>query len=221
MELNGQVMRSEVIVSGKRALLISLMTTVMAFQPVLAGTAMAEEVVVKAVQQEKAIKAEPDTVVVQEQGVITNEKKRLTAEPQVTKTESWSTTTKVGIAVGAAAVVGIAIAAGGGSSSSGDSASTEPPTSDQLVGAWTASASSVESHSYTGTYQLYANSAESYDLLMNSGYRKTGGGRWVIDGYRLSLYNDTGTVYSGEFTPGNYNEITLGTTVGWTLHLTR
>ncbi|MFW2365596.1 MAG: hypothetical protein ACN4GW_04220 [Desulforhopalus sp.] len=136
-----------------------------------------------------------------------------------TEQEKMSTMGKVGIAAGAVAVVGVALALGGGSS--GSSAPPEPPTAEHLVSAWSASASSADSRSYTGKYHLYNGGALGYDLNLSDGTRKVGGGHWSISGYELTLRNDTGTVYSGTFAPGNTTSITLHTNVGWTLELSR
>ena len=140
------------------------------------------------------------------------------AESEDTEDEGMSTTTKIVIGAGTAVIIGAALALGGGGGSSSPDPIL-PPTVEQLVGSWSASASSVEHLSYTGTYTLYADATHSYDLHFNNGSRKVGRGRWDINGYRLSLHNDTGTTYSGEFAAGNIVTVRLYTTVGWTLDL--
>lgn len=142
------------------------------------------------------------------------------ADSESTEDEGMSTTTKVVIGVGAAVAIGAALALGGGGGGSSSPDPILPPTVEQLLGDWGASATSNEHTSYTGTYTLYVDGTHSYDLQFSEGYRKVGRGRWKIDGYRLTLYNDTGSIYSGEFTPGNIVTITLSTNGGWTLHLT-
>ena len=65
-----------------------------------------------------------------------------------------------------------------------------------------------------GFYHLQANGASGYDLVFKDGSRKVGGGHWNSNGYRLTLYNDTGTVYPGGLVPGNTRSIWLNATAG-------
>ncbi len=139
---------------------------------------------------------------------------------------------------GAAVLLGVVAASsgGGGSSSSIDSTSgdksagssdssakpattTPPPKASQMVGVWHANAHSVEGKHYVGTYTLFSNGRHQYSIIGETGIHKSGVGRWDLRGYRLSLHNDSGTTYSGEFKKGNYRSLTLGTNVGWVLSL--
>ncbi len=69
---------------------------------------------------------------------------------------------------------------------------------------------------------LYDGGHSTYDLTLNDGRHLQGNGKWVLDEYQLAIYNDTGSVYVGDFSPGKYTKIDLKTTNGqWALHLTR
>jgi len=119
---------------------------------------------------------------------------------------------------------GSSASSGSGAGSSGSTASpaqAAPPKASQMVGVWYANARSVEHKHYVGTYTLYSNGRHQYNIVVETGKRKTGNGRWDLRGYRLSLHNDSGTTYSGSFKNGKYSSLTLGTSVGWTLSLHR
>lgn len=135
-------------------------------------------------------------------------------------TEGLSTWAKVGIGLGVALVAGVAIAAGGGS----DDPSF--PTQESMVGTWNAQAIRTDgSDSYTGSYTLYNGGVHTYDIFVASdGERKRGNGNWSqpTETYSLSLRNDTGSLYQGEFASDNFSNITLITSDGrWKLTLTK
>lgn len=109
----------------------------------------------------------------------------------------------------------------GGGEESTPAVSDEPPPATKYVSAWNAAASSVSGRTYTGVYQLYNGGSHGFTLVISDGERKVGGGRWEVTGYRLTLYNDTGSVYSGEFSPGNITSVTLYTATDSTLELSR
>lgn len=156
----------------------------------------------------------------------------------VSEESGLSNKTMMGIG-GAAVLLGVIAAGSGGSSSGSDSSSSSkstgtsssgnstssanaaPPKASQMVGVWQANAHSVEGLHYVGTYTLFSNGVHQYSIVGETGKHKSGSGRWDLRGYRLSLHNDSGTTYSGEFKNGNYSSLSLGTTVGWVLNLHR
>ncbi len=139
---------------------------------------------------------------------------------------SLSTPVIIGIGVGAAVLIGVAVAAGGGGSDSDSNSTvpvqTTPPTSDQLVSSWSADAIQPGSGlTYYGTYQLYQGGSLSYDIYISDGEHFAGGGSWSISEYTLTIYTDHGSRYVGDFAPGNINTVTMNSTTGWGLTLTR
>ncbi len=140
-------------------------------------------------------------------------------EDEASNDEGMSTGMIVGLSVaGVAAVAGIAALAGSGSDSS-----SKIPTQETVVGPWHADAvGNVQGKGYTGTYTLYAGGGHTYDIVdtVDSSDRKSGSGRWELNGANITLWNDTGSVYAGAFSDGN--TALLNTTNGWwTLTLTR
>jgi len=130
------------------------------------------------------------------------------------------------IGIGAAVLVGGAVALG--SSGGGDSDSTEtaasqtPPTADQLVDPWHAEGNQPGSgRSYSGTFHLFQGGILGYDIYVSDGEHLVGGGSWRLDGYTLSIHTDHGSLYKGDFAPGNINVISLSSSTGWNLTLTR
>jgi len=150
-------------------------------------------------------------------------KKAVEAEETGSVEEEFSLSTGTMIAIGAGAVVlvGGAIALGTDSSDSPPPPPT-PPTADQLVNPWHAEGNQPGSGlTYTGTYHLYQGGALGYDLYVSNGQRLVGGGAWRIDHYTLSIHTDHGSLYRGDFAPGNLNSVNLNSNTGWNLTLTR
>ncbi len=136
-------------------------------------------------------------------------------------TPFFSTGMKIGIGVGAAVLLGGAIALGG-DGGGGDSAPPVPPTADELVSAWHADANQPGSGlTYSGTYHLYQGGGLGYDIYISNGQHLTGGGAWRIEGYNLSVHTDRGSLYRGTFAPGNIISVSLNSNTGWVLTLTR
>jgi hypothetical protein len=141
-------------------------------------------------------------------------------KPRTTKQEGMSTLTKVGIGVGVAAVVGVALALGGGSSDDGPKYATL----EGMVGPWSAQAKSVDGRTYTGVYTFYLGGSHTYDITISDGEVKRGRGNWRLDSLTgaLSVENDTGTVYSGNFLEQNFSIIILSSNDGrWRLTLSK
>lgn len=140
-----------------------------------------------------------------------------------TQTSGMSTTTKVVIGVGAVALVGLAMAAGG--SSGGGTPDPVYPTSEILTGVWNSQGTRLDGgSSYSGVYTLNNYDTHSYDLTGNTGKRITGNGTWYLEpeSYSLTINNDTGSTYKGDFVNEDYSTITLTTTDGrWRVVLTR
>ena len=142
----------------------------------------------------------------------------------------------IGIGAGAAVLIGVAIAAGGGGGGGGDTAvsvpgttpvavpssSAAPPIPAQLVAAWHAEGNQPGSgRTYTGTYHLFDGGAIGYDLYVSDGEHLVGGGSWRVNGYQLQIHTDHGSLYSGNFAPGNYSHINMNANSQWNLTLTR
>jgi len=135
------------------------------------------------------------------------------------------------IGLGAAVLVGGAVALGssGGGGSDGPAtpatppASPTPPTPDQLVSAWHAEASQVGSGlTYSGTYELFQGGGVAYNLYVSDGEHMVGGGGWRLDGYSLTIHTDHGSVYRGNLQPGNLRSVSLNASnTGWSVTLTR
>jgi hypothetical protein len=142
------------------------------------------------------------------------------------QSQGLSTGAKIGIGVGVVALVGLALVAGGGGSS-GSSAPPAPtyPTTDMLLGVWNAQGTRLDGgSSYTGIYTLYNFDVHTYAIAGQDYERRTGGGRWslALDSYSLTISNDTGSTYKGDFINEDYSTITLTTTDGrWRVVLTR
>ncbi len=133
--------------------------------------------------------------------------------------EGMSTGMKYTLGVGGAvvALVGIAALAGGSSDSS-----PTPPTDEQMLGPWSANASSFDSRNYSGTYTLYSGGSHSYDIYVSDGNHKVGSGAWKLVGYDLELRNYGGSTYRGTFAQGVKNTVTTYTTDGrWKNVLTK
>ncbi len=149
-------------------------------------------------------------------------KKPVKAQPDQQPEEGLSTLAKVGIGVGAVAVVGgvVALAAGGGSS---DSSSSSAPSSAKLVGQWNANASNDEyGLTFTGIFNLYEIGSYTYDYLVSDGMHEQGTGNWTLVGNRLTTVSDTGSTFVGDFQGGNFTTITMHHTVlQWVLNLTK
>lgn len=127
----------------------------------------------------------------------------------------------IGIGVGAAALVGVAVAVGG-SSGGEPPAPVGPPTADSLVGPWHGEGNQPGSGlTYSGTYHLYQGGSLGYDLNVSDGEHLVGGGSWRINGYRLDVHTDHGSLYSGSFAPGVTNVINMNANTGWNLTLNR
>lgn len=127
--------------------------------------------------------------------------------------------TKAGIGAGVILVAGIALSGGG---SSGPSF----PTEEKMVGTWNAQGVKTDGRdSYTGTYTLYNGGTHTYDIFVASfNERRTGNGTWyqAPETFSLVLKNDTGSLYQGDFVPGNLTTITLLTSDGrWRVTLTK
>ncbi len=203
-------------------IIIFALTLSLGLLPVASATSAATETAVAPVSKSEA---ELDTIVLnsdEKKQDLTGEKEESDTDESESSEEGMSTTTKVAIGVGAAVIVGAALAlGGGGGGGSNSSDALLPPTVNRLTATWSASASSLEQTSYTGTYTLYSDATHSYDLQLSDGSRLTGRGRWEINAYQLTLHNNTGSNYVGEFAPGNYRTIRLTTNGGWTLDLTK
>ena len=151
-----------------------------------------------------------------------DQKKDEQADDGKDRKEGMSTLTKVGIGVGAVAVIGLAaLAVSGGS---GDSGPT-PPTQEQILGVWdVVGTSQIDEHTYYGSYNFYQIGSHTFDIMTSYAGRKTGRGNWRIDEgtYTFHIVNDTGSHYVGEFTPDNYTTITVRTVDGrWSSTLTK
>ncbi len=141
------------------------------------------------------------------------------AEPEESP---MSTGLIIGIGVGAAALVGIAVAVGGSSGGDETPVSVGPPTADSLVGAWHGEGNQPGSGlTYTGTYHLYQGGSLGYDLNVSDGEHLIGGGSWRINGYQLDIHTDHGSLYSGSFAPGVTNVVSLNANTGWNLTISR
>jgi hypothetical protein len=130
------------------------------------------------------------------------------------------------IGIGAAVLVGggvaIAVGSGGGGGDSTPDVPQTPPTMDQLVAPWHAEGNQPGSGlTYSGTYHLYQGGSLGYDLQVSDGEHLVGGGSWRLDGYTLSLHTDHGSLYRGDFAPGNISTVSLNANTGWNLTLTR
>jgi hypothetical protein len=142
-----------------------------------------------------------------------------------------STPMMIGIGAGVAVLAGVAIAvgsSGGGDDDNGSTATTPvvqepetPPTSDQFVAAWNATASQSGSGlTYSGYYQLYQGGGLSYNLWVSDGEHFVGGGGWSLSGYTLTMHTDHGSTYVGTVPSGNnITSVTLNSNNGWTLTL--
>ena len=144
------------------------------------------------------------------------------AEAAEESEEGLPTIAKIGIGVGAAAVVGIALAMSGGSKDSGP----KMPTPEILIGKWNGQGTSYEDNrTYYGVYDLYAIGNHTYDIYVTGDdVHKLGHGSWtLIEGTNtLQLENDTGSVYVGDFQNEDFTTITMTTTNGnWGLVLTK
>lgn len=163
--------------------------------------------------------------------VLTEQKKQVPQEdsentPPAVKTSSvidsfneLSPWTKAGIGAGVILVAGIALSGGG-------SSGPTYPNEERLVGVWNAQGVRTDgSNSYTGTFTLSAGGTHTYDIILAANNeRKTGRGTWYNEPqtYSLILNNDSGSLYIGEFVPGNLSTITLTTSDGrWQLTLTK
>lgn len=174
---------------------------------------------------------ESDTELTADVPILNDDNKKIevdTALPE-TKETTLSTGAIVGISAGAVLLVGgiVALASGGGGSSgggsgAGSSSSSEPLTANQLVDAWLATADQPGSGlTYTGTYQLYDGGSIAYNIYISDGEQFAGGGSWSLDGYKLSIHTDHGSLYSGSFSPGNITSVNLNSNTGWNLNLSR
>ena len=136
-----------------------------------------------------------------------------------------STPMMIGIGVGAAVLIGGAVAlgsSGGGGDDAITPAPVTPPTSDELVSVWNAEGYQPGSGlTYSGTYSLYQGGSLAYDLNLSDGRHFVGGGNWSLNGYTLKMNTDHGSRYVGDFEPGNITTVSLNATTGWTLTLSR
>jgi len=161
-----------------------------------------------------------------DQVIVKNESnKRSVASPEMAETTESSLSTGVIIGISTAAVVllggAIAVAVGGGDSST-PAAPPTPPTTEQIVGTWHADASQHGSgRTYTGTYQLYQGGGIGYNIYVSDGRHLVGNGSWQITEYRLSIRTDHGSLYKGDFAPSNITSVTLHSSNGWKLKLSR
>jgi len=144
--------------------------------------------------------------------------------PAAEESES-SLSTPLMIGIGVAVLVGGAVAIGSSGGGGGDSTPAvpqTPPTPDQLVAPWHAEGNQPGSGlTYSGTYHLYQGGGLGYDLRVSDGEHLVGGGSWRLDGYTLSLHTDHGSLYRGDFVPGNISTVSLNANTGWNLTLTR
>lgn len=206
-------------------LFLPLLVTVLSFLPVQITLAQATEIteevntvtILKPTEHKKAVK-EDETV---EQQKPKNNVNSSVNKP-VAKEDDFSLSTGTMIAIGAGAVVllvgGIALA----TDSSSDPPPPTPPTADQLVSPWHAEGNQPGSGlTYTGTYHFYQGGGLGYDLYVSNGQHLVGGGRWRIDHYTLSIHTDHGSLYRGEFVPGNIITVNMSSNTGWNLTLTR
>lgn len=172
---------------------------------------------------------ESDTELTADVPILNDDNKKIEVDPALpeTKETTLSTGAIVGISVGAVLLVGgiVALASGSGGSSgsdAGSSSSSEPLTANQLVDAWNATADQPGSGlTYTGTYQLYDGGSIAYNIYISDGEHLVGGGSWSLDGYKLSIHTDHGSLYSGSFSPGNITSVNLNSNTGWNLNLSR
>ncbi len=150
--------------------------------------------------------------------------------------QSLSKGMMIGIGAGAVVLVGVAIAAGSGGGSGGSTAVSVPgttpvtvpsssaaaPAPAQLVAAWHAEGNQPGSgKTYTGTYHLFDGGSIGYNLYVSDGEHLVGGGSWRVNGFQLQIHTDHGSLYSGNFAPGNYSYINMNANSQWNLTLTR
>lgn len=201
-----------------------LLITLLPVQLVLAASP-AEVTTLEAESKKSVVADDPGMDSSEEVPVLDDSSKIVKDEPGTTPVEEThlSTGAKVGIGVGAVALVGgiVALAGGGGGGSSSTS-SNNPPTADQLVDAWQANANQPGSGlTYIGTYQLYQGGSLSYSVNISDGEQFAGGGSWSLVDYALTVRTDHGSVYTGSFAPGNITSVDLNSNTGWNLYLTR
>jgi hypothetical protein len=194
--------------------------------PLAPVSALSAETKDEAVVKEQQNLAVADDTKEQQAESVDSEAAEVT-NPENESPEGMSNATKVGIGIGVAAIVGIALAAGGGGGGS-DSKTIAFPTSANVVGSWSAVGTRSDGReSYTGTYTFSEGGRHTYDLYVNyvdTSENKVGNGRWELpaETFTLRVSNDTGSVYSGEFTNEFFNRISLTTTDGrWHLELTK
>jgi len=146
-------------------------------------------------------------------------------QPVPSEESESALSTPLMIGIGAAVLLGGAVALGSSGGGGGDStppADPIPPTPDQLVAPWHAEGNQPGSgRTYSGTYHLYQGGSLGYDLHISDGDHLVGGGSWRLDGYTLSLHTDHGSLYRGDFVPGNITSVSLNANTGWNLVLTR
>ncbi|MBU1567580.1 MAG: hypothetical protein KJ630_18385 [Proteobacteria bacterium] len=156
--------------------------------------------------------------------IAKNSDKLTNKNPPEETEEGMPTLTKVGIGIGAAAVVGgVLLLAGGGVD--GGKSGPRYPTAAELVGPWSAQAKNDEYHlTYFGVYNLYAIGFHTYDIYGSGGDHKQGTGTWSIGEKTntLTLNNDSGSTYVGDFQNENFTTISMNHTVlKWELVLTK
>lgn len=137
--------------------------------------------------------------------------------------EGFSTAAKIGIGVGVVAVIGgAALALSGGS---GGDSGPQYPTAAELVGKWDGRGTAHDGERrYLGVYDLYAVGVHSYSIVGNDGVHKEGRGTWSIaEGTNtLTIRNDSGSIYVGDFQGEIFTTISLTTTNDrWDLVLTK
>ena len=138
------------------------------------------------------------------------------------------------IGLGAAVLVGGAVALGSSGGGGGSDNPAAPPAApaqptpispDQLVSAWHAEGNQPGSGlTYSGTYQLYQGGGLGYNLYVSDGEHFVGGGGWRLNGNTLYMHTDhggKGSIYTGNVPSGTVTAISLNSDTGWNLTLTR
>lgn len=135
------------------------------------------------------------------------------AQPAQQPEEGLSTLAKVGIGVGAVAVVGgvVALVGGSGGSSSGSSSGgSSSLTAAKVVGLYNCSARNDEyGLSFYGVFNFYEVGSFTYDYDVSDGVHEQGTGSWVLEGNRLTTMSDHQSSFIGDFQGGSTSTITM------------
>lgn len=108
----------------------------------------------------------------------------------------------------------------GGISPQSSSDANVAPAEAVLLGFWDAAANQPGSGlTYTGIYNVLAGGRIQYDISISNGQHFVGSGSWDINGFKFRIHTDPGSLYVGDFIPGNYQTITMNANTGWNLAL--